>query len=856
MPLQRNDRLISIIDRLALLVALTVALILPLGYSSLAYRNLVYHVDTQAQVKAGAITALVSGNPSLWTYQVQLMEDRLAHYPAPIEDEAASAFDANGVLLVRVGNPPEQPMLQRSHALYDSGRVVGRVEAAHSLRGLIYGAALAALLGLLLGGAVYGVLRTWPLRVLRRMSVALDAEHAAMRASEERWKFALEGARDGVWDRNRQTGEVVYSARYKEMYGYTEDDAGERLARWQERIHPEDLPRVLGDRQAYFDGKTAIYANERRMQCKDGSWKWILARGMVVSRDATGKPLRMIGTHTDITQRKQIEEALRASEERYRTVADFTYDWEYWRSPDGSLPYVSPSCLRVTGYRASEFQQDPGLLLRIVHADDRDELDRHLHAVEKPETNTDHYELDFRIITREGEERWIAHICQHISDQDGKYLGRRACNRDVTGRKHAEAERKQLEAQLRESQKMEALGTLAGGIAHDFNNVLTTISGNVELARQDVGAAHAAQESLEEIGKATRRAKNLVQQILAFGRRQVLDRKAISLAPVVQESTRLLRATLPAGMRLDVECAPDAPQVLADATQIQQILLNLCGNAWHAIEGQARAGVIEVRLEAHCVDEAPHLGQERQSGGARAFFRPGRYACLTVRDNGSGMDEATRSRIFEPFFTTKPVGEGTGLGLAVVHGIVQAHEASIAVHSEPGIGTSFRIYFPAVDASVPAVAEREPLLVRKSNGDALVLQGEGKHILYVDDDDAIVFLMTRLLERRGYRVSGYTDALAAIAAVRAEPGQFDLAVTDYNMPGMSGLDVAQALRELRADLPVALASGYITEALRAKAPAAGVRELIFKPTSIEDLCDVVAQLASGAERSVTSQAKA
>jgi CheY-like chemotaxis protein len=233
------------------------------------------------------------------------------------------------------------------------------------------------------------------------------------------------------------------------------------------------------------------------------------------------------------------------------------------------------------------------------------------------------------------------------------------------------------------------------------------------------------------------------------------------------------------------------------------------------------------------------------------FLRPGRYARLTVRDNGRGMDEATRARLFEPFFTTKPVGEGTGLGLAVVHGIVKAHEASIVVHSQPGKGAAFSIFFPAADAAVPALAGREPLALGKIKGDALVLQGEGKHILYVDDDEAIVFLMTRLLQRRGYRVSGYTDALAAVAAVRAEPGQFDLAVSDYNMPGMSGLDVAQALREIRADLPVALASGYITEELRAKAPAAGVCELIFKPNTVEDLCAVVVRLASAAEQAVS-----
>jgi CheY-like chemotaxis protein len=205
------------------------------------------------------------------------------------------------------------------------------------------------------------------------------------------------------------------------------------------------------------------------------------------------------------------------------------------------------------------------------------------------------------------------------------------------------------------------------------------------------------------------------------------------------------------------------------------------------------------------------------------------------------MTQATRSHIFEPFFTTKAVGEGTGLGLAVVHGIVHDHQASIVVQSAPGEGTVFRIYFPAADAQsglspaggAGAVDGRTP-----------VLQGEGRHVLYLDDDEAIVFLMTRLLQRQGYRVSGHTDPNTALAAVRAKPGVFDLVVTDYNMPGMSGLEVARALRGIRADLPVALASGYITEELRAKAPAAGVRELLYKPNTAEDFCQVVARLVN------------
>jgi CheY-like chemotaxis protein len=282
-----------------------------------------------------------------------------------------------------------------------------------------------------------------------------------------------------------------------------------------------------------------------------------------------------------------------------------------------------------------------------------------------------------------------------------------------------------------------------------------------------------------------------------------------------------------------VRCDPDVPTVLADKTQIEQILLNLCSNAWQAMEGGKPEPLIEVRLQSH--EQAAGGATDARFETASGALQPGHYACLMVRDNGSGMDAQTLARMFEPFYTTKPVGKGTGLGLSVVHSIAQDHGASIRVRSIPGEGSTFRIYFPQAQASAqhsPAAAVRHA-----------PAHGHGKHILYIDDDEAIVFLMTRLLERQGYRVSGYTEAQAALSAVRTDPGQFDLAVTDYNMPGMSGLDVARALKEIRADLPVALASGYITDELRQEAPAAGVSELIYKPNTAEDLCEAVARLA-------------
>ena len=355
----------------------------------------------------------------------------------------------------------------------------------------------------------------------------------------------------------------------------------------------------------------------------------------------------------------------------------------------------------------------------------------------------------------------------------------------------------------------------------------------MELARQDAQPGHPVLESLEEIHKASLRAKALVQQILSFGRRQVIERKVISLAPVVEESLRLLRATLPAGVSLAAGCDANAPQVLADPTQIEQVLINLSTNAWQSIQGQARPGAIEVWLEAH--EYAAGEAQDEGFALVCGETPPGRYARLTVKDNGSGMGEDTLTRIFEPFFTTKPMGKGTGLGLAVVHGIMQEHGGSIEVRSVPGVGSTFRIYFPAARAMGPIA----PGVTRETAAP----HGQGRHVLYVDDDESIVFLMTRLLERQGYRVSGYTDAHAALAAVRAHPDAFDLAVTDYNMPDMSGLELARALKQVRPDLPIAMASGYINDELREEAPAAGISELIYKPDTVDELCDAVARLA-------------
>ena len=412
-------------------------------------------------------------------------------------------------------------------------------------------------------------------------------------------------------------------------------------------------------------------------------------------------------------------------------------------------------------------------------------------------------------------------------------------SRDITERRQAEVATASLEAQLRESQKMEAIGTLAGGIAHDFNNILATILGNTELARQDLVNNPRALESLEEIQKAGSRARDLVQQILSFSRRQPTERKVTALCPVVEETARLLRATTPACITLTTDCDANVPPVLADVTQMQQLVINLVTNAMHAMRGGA--GRIDVRVDTVMLDAA--FVEAQPALRALHDKHPGRTVRLAVRDDGPGIDAVTLKRIFEPFFTTKPVGEGTGLGLSVVLGIVQAHDGAIVVKSEPGKGAIFTLYLPPVQAQAEL---RLPDVIAATPTASI---GGGQRILYIDDDESLVFLVQRTLERRGFRVTGFSDQQLALDALLADPAAFDLVVTDYNMPGMSGLDVARKVRSIRPNLPLAVASGFIDGTLLAEAQAAGVREVISKANAVEDLCDAFLRLAQSVSQS-------
>ena len=373
---------------------------------------------------------------------------------------------------------------------------------------------------------------------------------------------------------------------------------------------------------------------------------------------------------------------------------------------------------------------------------------------------------------------------------------------------------------------MEAIGTLAGGIAHDFNNILTAIKGYTELAEMILTDNPKVREHLGAVLQASSRAADLVRQILAFSRQQQPDRRPIQLRPVVGESLKLLRATIPSTIEFDTSLATDAPLVLGNATQIHQVLMNLGTNAWHAMKD--RTGRLQVTLEK-CVVDAAHAATQPR-------LRPGVYARVSVSDTGCGMDQPTLRRIFEPFFTTKPPGEGTGLGLAVVHGIMDDHDGAVIVYSQPGEGTVFHVYFPAhAGEATVAAADEGP-----------VSRGHGERVLFVDDEELLVRLGQRTLTALGYEVEVATQPAAALAMVQADPQRFALVLTDLTMPGMTGLLLASQLLQIRPGLPIILMTGYNASLMSERVKAAGIRQLLLKPISIRSLGAAV-QAALSAE---------
>jgi len=524
-------------------------------------------------------------------------------------------------------------------------------------------------------------------------------------------------------------------------------------------------------------------------------------------RDAAGVITRVQGAFQDITERKQIADELRASEKRFKALFEqAAVGVAQTDATTGRFVQINQRFCEILGRSREELE-----LLTFVELTHPQDLVLSLDMARQIKAGPlREFTEEKRYLRKDDSEVWatVTVSAMWAPGEVPDYFI--AVAQDITGRK-------KLEDQFRQSQKMDAIGTLAGGIAHDFNNILAAINGYTELSEIQLTGNPEVRNYLRAVLQASGRATELVRQILTFSRQQKLERRPTQLQPIVTEAFKLLRASIPSTIEFEISLK-DAPVVLADAAQIHQVLMNLGTNASHAMKD--RPGKLLVKLERSVIDSS--------SASLRARLNPGEYARLSVSDSGSGMDQETLKRIFEPFFTTKPIGEGTGLGLAVVHGIMATHDGAITVYSEPGEGTVFHLYFPAFAGAAAAAIELGE-----------VPRGNGERILFVDDEELLVQLGEKTLTALGYVVEVTTQSTAALAMVRADPQRFALVLTDQTMPGMAGIDLARQLLQIRPGLPIMLLTGYGLLLTSERVKAAGIRHLLHKPATIHSLGSAV-----------------
>jgi PAS domain S-box-containing protein len=629
----------------------------------------------------------------------------------------------------------------------------------------------------------------------------------ALRESEERHRHIVESSTDAILVRS---GELVIYANPAAHKVFRAKHMGDLVGkRYLDLIHPDDRAESAERTRKGRNEKWIAPPREHRIVAMDGQ---------VVNVESTGVPVQyqgetqVFGVFRDITERKRVDERLRETEKKYRELAESLPQVIFEVDLNGTLKYVNQTGQQLFGYTPEEIAKGFNVLEAFIPEDrERVALDIMLNIQGQRLGRQ-----DYTAVRKDGT-KFPAGVHASRVMSGTTATGVRGILIDLTATQRAEEEKKKLEIQLQQAQKMEAIGALAGGIAHDFNNILSAIIGYTELAMLNEGASNSENE-LNQALIAANRAKDLVKQILAFSRQTDEERMPVRVGLVAKEAVKFLRATIPTTIDIKTRIDDTTGAVLANSVELHQIIMNLCTNAQHAIGGQA--GLLEVEVQNTEID----LAQKNDL----IDLELGSYVRISVKDTGYGMTPDVIKRIFDPYFTTKEKGVGTGLGLAVVHGIVKKYGGAIKVESELGKGATFHIYLPKADITAPIKAEH-PKLIR----------GGSERILIVDDEKMLVAVVQQVLQHLGYDAVSRTSPLEALELFKAKPDHFDLVITDQTMPGMTGDALAKELLSIRPTLPVIICTGYSHTIDQERAMKIGIKAFVMKPILINEIAAAV-----------------
>ncbi len=655
------------------------------------------------------------------------------------------------------------------------------------------------------------------LAVVRDITEMLQTQKA-IQTSERRLRLAIEAANEGLWERDVKSDEVFFSKRYYRMLGYDADEIPEVYQTWIDFLHPDDRDEASERMTRYLRGEIPNYENTFRLRTKSGDYRWITTRGEVVEWDDDGSPRRIVGVHLDVHDRILAERKLQESEAKYRALVENSYDIIARLDREARLLYVNHAVWRIFGLEADAVLgkrfEDLGFseeFCRYI-----DESVRHVIAGGKPTAGR----MD--VDGPQGRVTLNCHLFPEMPEEGGEPTVLTSMT-DVTELKQAQEERLLLQSQLIQSQKMEAIGRLAGGVAHDFNNLLTGITGNVSLAMVDAESNDSVMESLEQIKAAADRAADLNRQLLTFSRKRRVRLQTVDLnrtaTNVIRMLDRLIGEEIVVRSYLETELTP----VLADPAMIEQVLINLSVNARDAMP---RGGTLKISTANVELDS---VFCQRYS-----LVKPGLHARISVRDSGVGMTDEVLQHLFEPFFTTKAKGKGTGLGLAMVYGIVQQHRGTIVVDSRLMEGTRFDLYFPAT--AQDAIGDEEKPSVKQA-----VLPRGGERLLVVEDEKIVREIAVKTLKRQGYHVLSADGASNAMVVFENNP-DIDLLLSDVVMPGLNGRELAEILTAEKPDLKVLLTSGYSEEIIAHHGVLDAGLNFLPKPYSPQELVQRVRAL--------------